>query len=61
MSKSIAEIKKEFEQTALENRSVLYEEYAADSRLGVQGLIKKYQKEEKQLERAGKTVGNANV
>ena len=47
MSKSIAEIKKEFEQTALENRSVLYEEYAADSRLGVQGLIKKYQKEEK--------------
>ena len=51
MSKSIAEIKKEFEQTALENRSVLYEEYAADSRLGVQGLIKKYQKEEKQLEK----------
>ncbi len=47
MSKSISEIKKEFEQT--EDRAVLYIQYAEDERAGVRNLIIKYQKQEQRL------------
>lgn len=46
-SKSISEIKKEFEQA--ENRAILYEQYAKDEREGVKGLIAKYKKQEEHL------------
>ncbi len=47
MSKSISEIKKEFEQT--EDRAALYIQYAEDERAGVRNLIIKYQKQEQRL------------
>ncbi len=46
--KSISEIKKEFE-LAGENKKELYEIYACDTRVGVQNLIQKYQKQERKL------------
>lgn len=49
MSKSIAEIKREFEQADKEARAALYEEYGTDGRAGVQNLIAKYQKQEARL------------
>lgn len=49
MSKSISEIKKEFEQAAPGERAVLYEKYAEDSRTGIRNLIGKYQKQEEKL------------
>ena len=49
MSKSISVIKAEFELASPEMLSVLYEEYAADSRSGVQNLIAKYKKQEEKL------------
>lgn len=49
MSKSIAEIKKEFEQADSEKLWMLYEQYSGDTRAGVASLIAKYKKiEEKQ-------------
>lgn len=50
MNKSIAEIKKEFEQAKPEKRAGLYAEYAEDSRAGVRSLIQKYQKQEERLQ-----------
>lgn len=50
MNKSIAEIKKEFEQSKAEERYILYEQYAEDERSGVRSLIAKYQKQEARLE-----------
>lgn len=49
MTKSISEIKEEFEKIAVQKRCQLYEEYADDSRKGVQNLIKKYQKADEAL------------
>lgn len=50
MSRSISEIKKEFEQTGLEQRPSLYEKYKDDNRAGVVSLIAKYKKQEEKLE-----------
>ena len=51
MSKSIREIKEEFAHAAKsqENLRELYEIYAADSRSGVQNLIRQYRKHEESL------------
>lgn len=49
MSKSIAQIKQEFEQAKQEQREVLYEMYGEDPRAGVQNLITKYRKQEAKL------------
>ncbi len=49
MSKSIAEIKEEFEQADLIQRRVLSEEYASDGRAGVQKIIDSYRKKEEAL------------
>lgn len=51
-NKSIARIKEEFEEAekgGSEALSLLYEQYAGDSRSGVQNLIRKYQKKEAAL------------
>lgn len=50
MSKSIAEIKKEFEERMPEQWAELYQEYAGDGRTGVQNLLAKYQKQEEKLQ-----------
>lgn len=49
MNNSIADIKKEFEQTIPQERKRLYKKYAEDSRVGVRSLIARYQKQEEQL------------
>lgn len=49
MSKSIAEIKEEFEQADLIHRRALSEEYASDGRAGVQKIIDSYRKKEEAL------------
>lgn len=49
MSKSISEIKAEFEQASQEMLSELYSIYESDSRAGVQNLILKYKKQEEKL------------
>ena len=50
MSKSIGEIKREFEQADKQMLSFLYEVYAEDQRAGVVSLISKYKKQEEKLE-----------
>ncbi len=50
MSKSIGDIKKEFEQADKQMLSFLYEVYAEDKRAGVVSLISKYRKQEEKLE-----------
>lgn len=52
MSKSIAEIKSEFEEVNLgeEELAVLFEEFSEDSRAGVQKIIQKYKNELKKIE-----------
>ncbi len=50
MSKSIGDIKKEFEQADKQMLSFLYEIYAEDQRAGVVSLISKYRKQEEKLE-----------
>lgn len=49
MSKSTAEIKKEFEERMPEQWAELYQEYAEDERAGVRSLIARYQKQEEAL------------
>jgi ribonuclease HII len=49
MSRSIVEIKWEFEQASSEALPVLYQKYEADTRRGVQNLIEKYKKQEQKL------------
>ena len=49
MSKSIAEIKKEFEQADRQSLLSLYETYRDDNRAGVVSLIAKYKKQEEKL------------
>lgn len=50
MNKRINEIKQEFEQADREKLSLLYEQYAEDSRTGVVSLIAKYKKKEEKLQ-----------
>ena len=50
MSKSISDIKKEFEQADRQTLLSLYEKYADDNRSGVVSLISKYKKQEEKLE-----------
>lgn len=51
MSKKISDIKKEFETAGNERLLELFEQYAEDSRAGVSGLIKQYQKKLERLEK----------
>lgn len=51
MSKKISDIKKEFETAGNEKLLELFEQYAEDSRAGVSGLIRQYQKKLERLEK----------
>lgn len=51
MSKSISEIKAEFEQADREQLQLLYAAYADDSRAGVVSLLAKYKKQKKNLKK----------
>ena len=50
MSKSISEIRQEFEMADEKNLPFLYQKYAEDTRSGVQKLIEKYQRMEQKRE-----------
>ena len=61
MSKSITEIKKEFEQADKQMLSFLYETYADDNRAGVVSLIAKYKKQEEKLEEEKRRMENMRI
>lgn len=61
MSKSISEIKKEFEQADRQTLLSLYESYADDNRAGVVSLISKYKKQEEKLEAEKKRIENMSI
>ena len=61
MSKSISEIKKEFEQAEGQNLQSLYAMYAHDDRAGVVSLISKYKKQEEKLEAEKKRIENMSI
>ncbi len=58
MSKSIGEIKKEFEQADRQSLPALYTLYAEDGRAGVVSLIAKYKKQEERLEQEKRRMEN---
>lgn len=61
MSKSITEIKKEFEQADKQMLSSLYEVYADDNRAGVVSLIAKYKKQEEKLREEKRRMENMYI
>ncbi len=61
MSKSIREIKREFEQADNQSLSSLYAMYADDNRAGVVSLIAKYKKQEEKLEAEKKRMENMYI
>ena len=61
MSKSISDIKREFEQADKQMLSFLYEVYAEDKRSGVVSLISKYKKQEEKLEEEKKRIENMSI
>ncbi len=61
MSKSISEIKKEFEQADRQSLSALYELYGEDERAGVVSLIAKYKKQEEKLEAEKRRMENMYI
>ena len=61
MSKSISEIRKEFEQADGQMLRFLYEVYADDNRAGVVSLISKYKKQEEKLEAEKKRIENMSI
>lgn len=61
MSKSIREIKKEFEQADNQSLKTLYAMYADDDRAGVVSLIAKYQKQEEKLEEEKRRMENMYI
>lgn len=61
MSKSISEIKKEFEQADNQSLKMLYAMYADDNRAGVVSLIAKYKKQEEKLEAEKRRMENMYI
>ena len=61
MSKSISEIKREFEQADNQSLKMLYAMYADDNRAGVVSLIAKYKKQEEKLESEKKRMENMYI
>lgn len=61
MSKSIREIKQEFEQADKQTLLSLYERYADDDRSGVVSLISKYKKQEEKLEQEKRRIENMSI
>ncbi len=61
MSKSIREIKQEFEQADKQTLVSLYERYADDDRSGVVSLISKYKKQEEKLEQEKRRIEHMSI
>ncbi len=61
MQKKISEIKKEFESDGYEALPELFAAYADDSRAGVSGLIKQYQKKLEKLEKERERLESMRV
>ena len=61
MSKSISEIKKEFEQADKQSLPMLYQVYADDDRAGVVSLIAKYKKQEEKIESEKRRMENMYI
>ena len=61
MSKSISEIKKEFEQADNQSLKMLYAMYADDNRAGVVSLIAKYKKQEEKFEEEKRRMENMYI
>ena len=61
MSKSIGEIKKDFEQADKQTLLSLYEKYADDDRAGVVSLISKYKRQEEKLEEEKRRIENMSI
>ena len=61
MSKSISEIKKEFEQADNQSLKMFYAMYADDNRAGVVSLIAKYKKQEEKLEEEKRRMENMYI
>lgn len=61
MSKSIREIKQEFEQADKQTLLSLYEHYADDDRSGVVSLISKYKKQEEKLEQEKRRIEHMSI
>ncbi len=61
MSKSIAQIKTEFEHASVEERKKLYQVYAQDDRQGVRNLIDRYRKKEEALQAERKRLDGMKI
>lgn len=61
MSKSIVQIKTEFEHASVEERKKLYEVYAQDDRQGVRDLIGRYRKKEEALQAERKRLDGMKI
>lgn len=61
MSKSIAQIKTEFERASVEERKKLYEVYARDDRQGVRDLVERYRKKEEALRTERKRLDGMKI
>ncbi len=61
MSKTLNEIKKEFEQADKNERASLYTKYAEDTRAGVVSLLAKYRKQEEKLAIEKKRIENMSI
>ena len=61
MSKSIAQIKTEFEHASVEERRKLYQVYAQDDRQGVRNLIDRYRKKEEALQAERKRLDGMKI
>lgn len=61
MSKTLSEIKKEFEQADKNELASLYAQYAEDARAGVVSLLAKYRKQEEKLALEKKRIENMSI
>lgn len=61
MSKTLSEIKKEFEQADKNELASLYAQYADDTRAGVVSLLAKYRKQEEKLALEKKRIENMSI
>lgn len=61
MSKTLSEIKKEFEQADKNELASLYAQYADDTRAGVVSLLAKYRKQEEKLVLEKKRIENMSI
>lgn len=61
MSKTLSEIKKEFEQADKNELASLYAKYADDTRAGVVSLLAKYRKQEEKLALEKKRIENMSI